>query len=247
MADPKIKVLPDPDSVAREAAERIAGLASECIAAAGSFTIALCGGSTPKALYRLLAADPYKSRIQWPRVEVLFGDERCVPPDHPDSNFKMAYDVLLSKVPIPAEKVHRMRGEIDPQAAAKEYGQMLKERFGEDGGPDMILLGMGEDGHTASLFPGTDAVKETTHRVVANFAEHSTTGRSWRITMTAPFINRAGNVMVAVVGAAKAERLRQVLEGPHEPEKLPIQLIQPVSGRMTWLLDVAAAGMMAPQ
>jgi 6-phosphogluconolactonase len=148
---------------------------------------------------------------------------------------------MLSKVPIPPSNVHRMKGELEPNEAAKEYGLTLKHMFG-DGGPDLVLLGMGDDGHTASLFPGTPALDETHHRVVAQFVEKSTTGRSWRITMTAPFINKAREVAVMVAGAGKADRVAEVLNGPRDPHRLPIQMIQPASGRLVWLLDEAAAG-----
>ena len=165
MNSPEIKVLPDLPSLVREAAERIATAAGQAIANHGSFTLALAGGSTPKPVYELLAQEPYRSQIDWEKVEVFFGDERCVPPDSPQSNYRMANEALLSKVPIPAGNVHRMRGEIDANQAATEYGQLLKDRFG-DGGLDLVLLGMGPDGHTASLFPGTDALRETHHRCV---------------------------------------------------------------------------------
>jgi 6-phosphogluconolactonase len=151
----------------------------------------------------------------------------------------MAREALLSKVPIPGDNIYRIRGEIDPNEAAIEYGKLLKEHF-HDGGPDVILLGMGDDGHTASLFPGTAALKETKHRCVANYVEKF---NAWRVTTTAPFINRGGHVMVLVCGASKTARIQEVLEGPPEPDRLPIQLIQPASGQMTWLLDPAAAGM----
>jgi 6-phosphogluconolactonase len=256
MTGPEIKVLPDPASVAREAAERFVRLAREAIADHGRFSVALAGGSTPKAMYELLAAEPLRSQVDWARVLAFFGDERCVPPDHKDSNYRMAEQALLTKVPIPGDNVYRMRGETDPNGAAKEYGLTLKEMFpstnsgqggggegGNGGGLDLVLLGMGDDGHTLSLFPGTAAVGEREHRVVANYAEKSTTGKSWRITMTAPFVNRARHVIVAVTGAGKAARVKEVLEGPREPERLPIQLIQPTDGTMTWLLDTGAAGM----
>src|SRR4051812_45652246 len=196
MVQPEIKVLSDAEAVAAEAAERVVRAANDAIPAAGRFAIALSGGSTPKLLYRLLA-ERHRDAIDWARVDVYFGDERCVPPDHAESNYRMARETLLSAVPIPEGQVHRMRGGIDPQEAAKEYGLLLKAQFG-DGGLDLVFLGMGEDGHTLSLFPGTDAVREREHRVVANYAEHSTTGKSWRITMTAPFVNRANGVIVAV-------------------------------------------------
>jgi 6-phosphogluconolactonase len=151
----------------------------------------------------------------------------------------MANDALLSKVPLAKEHIHRMRGEIEPEAAAKEYGELLKEKFG-DGGLDLVLLGMGDDGHTASLFPGTAALHEMKHRCVANHVEKLNT---WRITMTAPFINRAAAVLILLAGKDKAARLHEVLEGPRDPDRLPIQMIQPEMGTLTWLLDAGAAGM----
>src|SRR5688572_13083826 len=165
--DPEIKVVPDTAAIAREAAERIVAAANRAADEGRTFSIALAGGSTPKALYELLATDAYKSRIDWPKVEVFFGDERNVPPDHKDSNYRMAREALLSKVPIPGDNVYRMAGELDAGEAAKQYGQMLKEKFGE-GGLDVVLLGMGDDGHTASLFPHTPALNEAKHRAVAN-------------------------------------------------------------------------------
>jgi 6-phosphogluconolactonase len=238
---PEIKVLPDAAAVAAEAAERVVAAADEAVVLAGRLSVALAGGSTPKALYELLAGDNYRDRIDWPNVHVFFGDERTVPPDHKDSNYRMAVEALLSKVPIPAAQVHRMRGEIDPEQAAKEYGELLKSTFG-DGGIDLVLLGMGDDGHTASLFPGTPALGETKHRAVANRVPQLNTTR---LTMTAPFINRAREVIITVTGAAKAKRLAEVLEGPRDPQRLPVQLIQPTTGKLTWLVDVAAAGMQA--
>jgi 6-phosphogluconolactonase len=240
MAQPEIKVLPDPASVAREAADRIVAAAKAAIAAKGRFSIALAGGSTPKASFQLLASDAYRSKVDWPKVDIYFGDERCVAPDHKDSNYLMAKESLLSKAPIAAENVYRMRGEIDPEQAAKEYGLLLKQKLG-DGGIDLVMLGMGDDGHTLSLFPGTKAVTEREHRVVANYAENSTTGKSWRITMTAPFVNKAAAVLICVTGAGKAGRIRDVLKGPSEPERMPIQLIQPSPGKLIWLLDAPAA------
>jgi 6-phosphogluconolactonase len=240
---PEIKVVPDAKAVAAEAAERVAQAAERAVAERGRFSIALSGGSTPKALYALLAAEPYRSRIDWARVHVLFGDERAVPPDHKDSNYRMAAESLLTKVPIPGDNVYRMKGELGERVdeAAKEYGLMLKEEFPH--GLDVVLLGMGGDGHTASIFPHTKAVAEKEHRVIGYFAENSSTGKSWRITMTAPFINEAREVLVLLAGADKAARLEEVLQGPRDPDRLPIQLIKPVLGKMTWIIDAAAAGM----
>src|SRR5947208_1819883 len=138
MTPPQIKVLPDPGALAHAAADHVVDAAREALRRGDTFTLTLSGGSTPKALYELLASDAYRDQIDWGRVEIFFGDERTVPPDHPDSNYRMAREALLSKVPIPPENIHRMRGEIDPEQAAKEYGQLLKQRFGDDGGPDLV-------------------------------------------------------------------------------------------------------------
>lgn len=238
MTTPEIKVLPDVSSLAREAAERIVAAAVQAIDTHGTFSLALSGGSTPRPVYELLSQEPFRSHVNWNKVEIYFGDERCVPPDSPQSNFKMANETLLSRVPIPDQSVHRIRGEMDPHQAAKEYGQMLKERFG-DGGLDLVLLGMGPDGHTASLFPGTQAVHETHHRCVANFVPKL---NAWRVTMTAAFINRSDQVMFLVAGADKSQILSTVLEEPPDVERYPVQSIRP-AGRLIWLMDAAAAGM----
>jgi 6-phosphogluconolactonase len=238
MSEPAIQVFPDLTALAAHAAEQMEKISTEAIAANGIFSLVLSGGSTPKTLYQLLASE-FRDRIDWSKVEIYFGDERCVPPDDAQSNFRMASEAMLSKLPIPEKNIHRMRGEIDPQTAATEYGQLLKEKFG-DGGADVVLLGMGPDGHTGSLFPGTEAVSETRHRCVAIFVAKL---KMWRITMTAPFFNRAKNVMVLVAGAEKAATLEQVLHGPRDVQRMPIQLLAPASGRMAWLLDSAAAGM----
>lgn len=240
MITPEIKVLPNPAEVAHEGARRFVELSEAAIELSGRFSVGLAGGSTPRAMYELLASPQYQTQIDWPNIDIFFGDERCVPPDDPQSNYRMAREALLSKVPIPGDNIYLMRGEADPNEAAKEYGLMLKEKFGDDGGIDLIYLGMGGDGHTASLFPNTAALLETKHRCVAN---HVPQLNAWRITLTALFINRARHVIVTVTGADKAKRLSEVLEGPRDPERLPIQLIQPVDGTMSWLVDVPAAGM----
>lgn len=239
----QIKVEPTVSDLIHEAARRIVDAATHAVADRGKFTLALSGGKTPEGLYQLLAADFYRSQIDWNRVHVFFGDERCVPPDSKESNFRMAHAALLSKVPIPAEQIHRMRGEIEPNQAATEYGELLKTQFG-DGGLDLILLGMGDDGHTASLFPQSPALAERKHRCVANPVARL---NAWRITLTAPFINKAQAVMVLIAGADKSARLQEVLEGPRDPTRLPIQLIEPEHGTMTWLLDAGAAGMHAEE
>ena len=242
MASSHVMVVENAEAVAHAALRLFVSAAEKSVADRGSFSVALAGGGTPRKLYQLLAKGPATQPREWPfdwaKVFIFFGDERCVPPDHPDSNFGMAEAELLSKVPIPKANVFRMRGEIDPNEAAKEYGLMLKERFG-DGGLDLALLGMGGDGHTASLFPHTEAVKETKHRCIAHFVENSTTGRSWRITLTVPFLNQSAEVLILVDGSSKAQALKEVLDGPRDPERLPIQLIQP-AGKVIWIVDEEA-------
>ncbi len=236
---PKLCVLPTPDDVAVAGAGIVAQAAREAVEVRGRFTIALAGGNTPRLLHRKLAAEPFVSQVPWGKVHVFFGDERCVPPSSPDSNFRMACDTLIDHVPIAYDSIHRMQGEIDPQQAAVDYGRMLKDFFG-DGGLDLAILGMGEDGHTASLFPDTEALKEDHHRCMANFVPKL---NAWRLTMTAPFLNRSGHVLVLVTGENKAAAAQQALEGEEAPHRLPIQLIQPDIGQLTWLMDAPAAGM----
>ncbi len=238
--NPDIKVLPDADAIAQAAAERIVQAAGEAIELRNIFTLALAGGSTPKTLYELLASDSFRHEVDWARVEIFFGDERSVPPGHPDSNYRMAERAMLARLQIPGDNIYRMAGELDPVEAAEQYDQMLREKF-TDQGMDMILLGMGDDGHTASLFPGTEALGETERLCVAN---HVPKLRTSRITLTAPFINRARHVLFLVAGAGKKDRVEEVLEGRPDSDRLPVHLIRPESGQLTWLIDAAAAGMM---
>ena len=246
MSSPHVIVVENAEAVAQGALRLFVAAAERSIAKKGSFSVALAGGSTPKALYQLLARGPATEPKEWPfdweKVRIFFGDERCVAPGHPDSNFRMADEELLSKVPIPQMNIFRMRGEIDPNEAAKEYGLHLKERFGE-GGLDLVLLGMGRDGHTASLFPHSPALVETKHRCVAHYVENSTTGKSWRITLTAPFLNRSAEVLILVAGEEKAAVFQEVLTGPRDPSRLPIQMIQP-AGKLVWIVDESAHSLM---
>jgi 6-phosphogluconolactonase len=242
---PVIRVFANAEALVTEVADRIVAAAGRSVADGQMFSLFLSGGSTPKALYERLAGDAFRDQIDWRAVELYFGDERCVPPESELSNFRMASESLIDRVPIPRDNVYRMKGEIDPDAAAKEYGQLLKARFMDDG-PDVMLLGMGDDGHTASLFPGTPALDETKHRCVANYVpyDYIPTGTSWRITLTFPFINRSREVFALVTGASKADRLSQVLEGVDAASRaLPIRRVRPAPGTLTWFLDVAAAGM----
>jgi 6-phosphogluconolactonase len=212
----------------------------EAITARGRWTVALAGGGTPKPIYQRLADAGYAQRIDWQRVHVFFGDERCVPPEDNGSNYRMAREALLDFVPLPAENVHRLRGEDDPAVAALAYEQEIRRLFRTSALPafDLICLGMGENGHTASLFPGTAALREGARWVVPQYVEVMQT---WRVTMTAPLINAAHHVAFFVEGAGKAEMLQRVLHGPYDPDVLPAQLIQPASGNVHWLVDAAAA------
>lgn len=242
---PIVRVFPDSKKLVDEVAERIVSAARDAATDGQMFSLFLSGGSTPKALYEHLVSDGFRDRIDWRAVELYFGDERGVPPDDERSNYRMAKESLIDRVPIPGDNVYRMKGELDPEQAAKEYGQMLKQRFMDDG-PDVLLLGMGDDGHTASLFPGTKALDETSHRCVANYVPHDyiPKGTNWRITLTYPFINRAREVFVLVTGASKTARISQVLEGVDAASRaLPIRQVVPSPGRLTWFLDVHAAGM----
>lgn len=237
---PDVQVFDDPELVAREAAGLFVRLSVEAVAVRGAFSVALSGGSTPRRVYELLASDDYCTQVNWPSVHIFFGDERTVPPEHPDSNYRMANEALLSRVRLPAENIHRMEGVGDAAANASRYESGLRAFFGDVSWPrfDLVMLGMGDDGHTASLFPGSAALAEEQGWVVANWVEKFQT---WRITLTAPAINNARRVLFLVTGASKAERLREVLKGERDPHRLPSQLIQPHDGTLEWFVDRAAA------
>ena len=235
----EVITLPDPAALAQAAAEHFVTLANTMITAQGRFTVALSGGSTPKALHGILATQ-FANAVDWTRVYVFWGDERCVPPDSADSNYGMARDTLLSHVPIPAENIHRMRGEVDPSVAAEQYNDLLVKFFGGAPHLDLVFLGMGDDGHTASLFPHTTALYEPSdHYCVANRVDKLD---AWRITLTEGAINTANTVIFLVAGAAKATRLKEVLYGERRPDDLPSQRIQPVTGHLLWMIDQAASG-----
>jgi len=243
MTTPSTRVFPTPSALVIDVAEKLVERAKKSIDLTDRFTLFLSGGSTPKALHELLSTDAFRNRIDWSKVEIFFGDERCVAPTDERSNYRMAKETLFDRVPIPAENIHRMRGEIAPESAAIEYGKLLKQKFG-DAGPDVLLLGMGDDGHTASLFPRTSALKETHHRCVANHVpyDYIPAGTSWRITITFPFINRSQTVIIMVTGQSKASRVSEVLEGELDVERLPIQGVQN-EGELFWMLDSAAVEM----
>jgi 6-phosphogluconolactonase len=229
----------DRNELMQAAAERVTQLAERSIADRGRFDWALAGGKTPEALYRLLASPPLVTRIDWTRVHFFWSDERCVPADHVDSNYGMARASLLERVAAPRENVHRLRGELPPPLAASRYEAELSALAPSGGIPrlDLILLGMGADGHTASLFPGSAALTESKRWVVAT----SIAGRDVaRLTFTLPLINAAAHVLFLVAGADKARALAQV-STPEDPERLPAHRVQPVAGELSWLVDAEAA------
>src|SRR5712692_2680641 len=231
-----IRICEDAAALAQQTTEEFVCLAQESVAARGRFTVALAGGSTPKAAYALLVSAAYRDRIPWQQIHFFWGDERHVPPDHDDSNYRMAYEAMLSKVAIPAANIHRITAEKDAQQAADEYEATLRTAFrlAADTLPcfDLILLGMGPDGHTASLFPGTAAVHESKRLVAAPWVEKFNT---FRITLTPPVLCNAAYVVFAAGGADKTETLQHVLQGPYQPDLYPSQVVRPTQGTLLWL------------
>ncbi|MBZ5491520.1 MAG: 6-phosphogluconolactonase [Acidobacteriia bacterium] len=237
----EIKIAPDAVTLAREAAQEFHRAAEAAVQERGRFSVALSGGNTPRAVYSLLASE--HKQLPWDHIHIFFGDERHVPPDHPDSNFRMASESLLSKVPIPEKNVHRIHAELDAEAAAAEYEHQLINFFhlGNHDWPgfDLIFLGIGEDGHTASLFPGSKALSKASRRVTANWVEKF---KTFRITLTFPVLNNAAEVVFLVSGAGKAQILSQVLR-PGTSE-FPAQSIHPENGRLLWLIDQDAGSLL---
>jgi 6-phosphogluconolactonase len=243
----RVQHFPTADALMAGAAEHFVSVAARAIRASGRLAVALSGGSTPKRLYELLAAPAYAHRVDWSRVQLFWGDERCVPPDHPASNYRMTREALLDHVSVPDANVHRVRGEDAPARAAAAYEREVRQVFATQEGPpslaagrrfDLVLLGMGDNGHTASLFPGLTAVRQKEPWVVA---EHVAEVSMWRVTVTPPVLNAAAHVAFLVSGAEKAAMLHRVLEGPLEPDVLPAQAIVPVYGVLDWLVDAEAA------
>jgi 6-phosphogluconolactonase len=245
MGERQIVVLDDADALCVRAAEEIAHIAGEAICSHGEFTICLAGGSTPAAAYELLATR-FSHSIDWSEVQFYFGDERCVPPDHPASNFAMAQRTLLSRLPLNPVQVHRMRGEDFPPVAAQLYEEELRRGFSLADGAlprfDLILLGLGENRHTASLFPGSPAVHEARRLVVAVEVDADPPSR---VTITPALINRARCVMFLVAGAAKSEAVRDVIAGERDPDRFPAQIVAPEDGELIWLLDRESARLLS--
>jgi 6-phosphogluconolactonase len=242
----EVRILPNGNAIAARAAQIFVEAATAAVRERDAFTVALAGGSTPKALYDLLAKEPMRSQLPWDKLSLFFGDERHVPPDHQDSNFRMASEALLAKVPLAAAQVHRVHAENpDAEQAAQQYEQELCAAFRLSRGKrprfDLVLLGMGNEGHTLSLFPGTKALRDNGRLVMRNWVGKLYTER---VTMTAPVVNNAIFVLFMITGVDKAPALKAVLEGPCEPDQLPAQLIAPENGKLLYLVDIAAGSML---
>ncbi len=238
--NPNVLVFDTSEQVAQAAAERFVDYSSVSIREHGLFSVALAGGSTPRRAYELLGTDEFKSRVDWSLVHLFFGDERMVTPDSPESNYGMVNDALISRVALPPQNVHRIKGETAPEKNAELYEAELRSFFGTTDWPrfDLILLGMGDDGHTASLFPGSDALKEEASWAVATRHPHS--GQA-RITLSLPVINHAARVMFLVTGKEKAATLARVLHSDAANEELPAGKIKPEQAILEWLVDRSAA------
>lgn len=234
-----IQILSDLDAISNEAVKIFVNLSKECIASKGRFVAALSGGSTPKKLYELLASDKYRRNVDWNNIHFFWVDERCVPKENEESNFRLAFENLLSKVPVSAGNIHRIKGEDGPEKRAKDYEDEIRRFFGTLDAPvfDLIILGMGEDGHTASLFPGSTPLGEKVRFAVPVYGEKMN-----RITLTLPVLNNARRILFLVSGQSKADVLKDILENMEKRKKYPAGLISPAHGDITWLVDRDAAG-----
>lgn len=242
-----VRTYDDPAALADAAAHYFVKTAQAAIEERGRFAVALAGGSTPKAMLVRLAQPDLIKQLDWLVTHIFWGDERAVPPDHMDSNYRMAREALLDHTPLPAANINRIHGELEPATAATNYEDILRTYFAlspaqkADAQPrfDLVFLGMGDDGHTASLFPGAEAIQEQQQWVSAYHVDKLA---SWRMTLTPVVLNAAARVVFLVTGEGKANRLRQVLYGPYQPHILPAQIISPKDGRLLWFIDEAAAG-----
>ena len=241
-----LKVLRTSEEVARATADLFADTVTAAVSIRGVARVAISGGSTPKRVFELLAAG-YAARLPWDKLQLFWVDERCVPPDHPESNYGMTRAALLSRVPIPAASIHRMEGELDPEEAASRYESEIRNTFKLEGAEtptfDLVLLGLGPDGHTASLFPHTEALDELARIAIANHVPQKDT---WRITLTWPVITQGRAVAFLMEGEEKAAIIKRVFTGEYDPETYPAQLIRPASGKLLLLLDAAAAAQLPP-
>jgi 6-phosphogluconolactonase len=238
----QVAVFQDTDTLNQEAAQYIVRVAQEAIVTHGRFTFALSGGNTPKKLYALLASEPYRSQIDWTRTEIFWSDERCVAPDDAESNYHMAQEVLLSKIPFAPQQIHRMPAdEADRDAASLAYAEDIKRTLGTSGVPafDLIQLGMGPEGHTASLFPHQASLQEQQRLVMPVIVSKPPPPR---LTFTPPLLKEARHVLFLVTGVDKADAVQAVLEGDYQPDEYPAQIVRTARGEVTWILDSSAAG-----
>jgi 6-phosphogluconolactonase len=233
-----IEVLPDESHLAEAAADRFVGIVEATLRYRRVADIALAGGSTPRAMNALLAAPPYRAGVAWNRVRFFFGDERTVAPDDAESNYRMTRETLFEPLGIPPEHIFRMHGENDPRVAAAAYAEVLVRELGARPRFDLLYLGMGPDGHTASIFPGTFVDIDDTKLAVANWVEKF---KTWRITLTPHVINDATHVVITTGGSAKADALHGVMDGPYDPNTYPVQFVAPTDGELRWIIDEAAA------
>lgn len=224
-----LTIVEDEEALARQGAERFAAIVDDAVRARGRGIVSLTGGSTPRKMYEALAREPH---VPWSHLHLFWGDERAVPPDHEDSNYGMARDALIAHVPIPPAQVHRMRGELPPGEAAREYERELMGTF------DLMLLGLGEDAHIASIFPGSAVLDERARKTAAPFAAHL---NAYRITLTPPALLDARRIVMLVAGTQKADAVKAAIEGPEDPHKYPAQLLRGAGERVEWLIDRAAA------
>lgn len=235
----QVRVFQDLEALSRSAAELFINLARQSIAKRGRFAVALSGGSSPKPVYSLLGLPPCRDAVSWPKVDLFWADERCVPPDHPESNYKLVFDSLLSNISIPGANIHRVKGEGEPGKAAKDYEEDLQKFFGSLVVPafDLIILGAGEDGHTASLFPGSPALQEATRLAFPVYLERP---KRDRVTLTLPALNNASYILFLATGHAKSDVVSEILEG-NNSQQFPAGLVRPVNGEVAWFIDREAA------
>lgn len=234
----KIHAYPNKDKLVTATTERVINEIGQAIQERGLCKIALAGGNTPREIYSMLAESTYRDRVDWDRLHLFWGDERMVPPEHEDSNFRMVKETLLDHVRIPDGNVHRIRGENVPEQAAQEYAELLHNHFKEDSPRfDIILLGIGEDGHTASLFPGTDAVEECKLYTVAVFVPRPD---AWRVTLTFPVLNAAREVFFLVSGRSKSDIVQRIIGIKKPAKEFPASMVNPENGTLHWMLDSEA-------
>jgi 6-phosphogluconolactonase len=242
---PQIRVFSDYEALSLAAADLVSAVITAAAAAKGRVAVALSGGRTPRRCYTLLGETPRRERTDWKRVHLFWADERCVPADHSDSNYRLVAETLLCRVDLPEDHVHRIRGEADPELAAREYEEEIGRFFGPAAFPafDLVLLGAGEDGHTASLFPGSTALREKKRLAVPAFREAP---KQSRVTLTLPALNHAAHILFLASGRSKAGVVHEVVEDGN-PKQYPAGLVQPVDGAVTWLIDREAAGLLDEQ